>query len=123
MDRELQKALDRFLASKVQPDESGLYGELDRNDLSNLHGVISLLIQAKWGADIENQRPIEFRVVDRSRYMSVQEVELFYPHKVICAEEVIILIRGAMANVQMAAERLSVIMASLNGMRFPWMNK
>jgi len=66
MNKSLLTKIDRFLAQKRK--SKGGWAEVQPTDVPQLCGIIDALIEAKFDKDPDGDLPIEFTVVDRTRF-------------------------------------------------------
>lgn len=60
------KEIEAFLATRSKSD--GGWPKVEQGDISKLHEIVALLIEAKYEADADNDLPILVEVTDRTRY-------------------------------------------------------
>jgi hypothetical protein len=71
--------IDRFLAERRESD--GGYAPVTESDLNKLYAIISRLVRMKWGMDPDGDRPIEWKLIDRTRFERMHYVPIPYEHK------------------------------------------
>lgn len=75
---ELRQQLEAFLSERRESD--GGYAEVRRGDVSELDQVLRSIIKAKFEADPDGDHPVDFWLIDRTRYESVHFREVPYGH-------------------------------------------
>jgi len=63
----VHKMVDAFLTDRREGDHNG-WAPVEKGDIGHLHEVIDALVTAKWGPDADGDRPVEWALVDRTRY-------------------------------------------------------
>jgi len=64
MNEELEALIGLFLSERRESD--GGYAPVEPEDWDQLHKIINCLINAKWMADPDGDRPINYRLVNRN---------------------------------------------------------
>lgn len=91
--------IEQFL--KERRHSTGGWAPVTDEDMDQLHTVIHTLIAAKWGADPDGDRPINYILIDRTKYRPMHFVPLPYGRKAGKREEEF---DSAMRNLSMAME-------------------
>ena len=90
-------------------DSDGGWAPVTEQDLVQLDAIICLLIEAKWSPDTDGDRPISYRIVDRTREELPQALVLPLIRGAAGTEEAWDrYIDLAATNVSMAAQRLEM---------------
>jgi len=63
----LHHLIDDFLAEKV-PSAGGGWAPVDPDQVSQLNDIVHRLVMLKYGADSDGDYPIEWEIVDRTRF-------------------------------------------------------
>ena len=67
MTDKLGNMIDTFLSQRRESDDGG-WAPVTPDDMKQLDGILWALIEAKWGKDPDGDRPVEYTLVDRTRY-------------------------------------------------------
>jgi len=89
-----------FLKERRESDGGG-WAPVTEEDMDLLHAVIYSLIEAKWGADADGDRPMQYQLIDRTKYWPSHYFPIPYGHKTGKREEEF---DNAMTNLSMAME-------------------
>lgn len=66
--RKILLLMEQFLEERREVGKSG-WAEITEDDIAKLDKVLTALIDAKCAPDADGDRPIEFRLIDRTREM------------------------------------------------------
>lgn len=78
-DGPLAKRIDAFLRGVQTPcSDTGGHAEVTDDQLDDLREIVQLLIAARWERNSDGDRPVGFRIVDRTKYESSHFVDM--PH-------------------------------------------
>jgi hypothetical protein len=67
--KSIQSKIEGFLSQKVEADGSG-WAPVGDNDLGSMMDIFHAILEAKYAADADGDRPIDITLVDRTRYQS-----------------------------------------------------
>jgi hypothetical protein len=98
---ELSQRIKTFLKERRESD--GGWAPVTDEDMEQFHAVIYALIEAKWGADPDGDRPIDYILIDRTKYRPMDFFPLPYGHRTGKREEEF---DNAMTNLSMAMEAI-----------------
>ena len=79
---QLTKQLEEFLADHRESRGGGGYAPVKQHDMNQLYDVMYSIIAAKWDADCDGDRPINFSIIDRTRFEPQHFIEIPYRHLV-----------------------------------------
>ena len=99
--KELTERIKTFLKERRVSD--GGWAPVTGDDMEQFHAVIYSLIEAKWGADPDGDRPIQYKLVDRTKYWPLHYFPIPYGHDDGKREEEF---DNAMTNLSMAMEAI-----------------
>lgn len=105
MNKQLLELIENFVGTKRK--SSGGWAPVMDYDLEELSGIIRQLVNEKWESDPDGDRPIDWRITDRTKFEPQHFFFLPYLHD-SDIEEIDKYIDLAQANVQMAMDRLDV---------------
>ena len=97
---EVSLRIKTFLKERRESNGGG-WAPVTDEDMEQFHEVIYALIEAKWGADADGDRPMEYKLIDRTRYKSLHYFPIPYGHKDGKREEEF---DNAITNLSMAME-------------------
>lgn len=75
----LTELLQEFLKERRESDRGG-YAPVTKEDLEQLHEIIGKLIEFKWEADCDGDRPVEWHLTDRTKYQRDRYVAVPHAH-------------------------------------------
>ena len=101
----LRKLLDEFLAERHESDQ-GSWAPVNNEDVDNLNHIISTIIEQKWAADQDGDRPIDVTIIDRTKYEPLHHFALPYLYKIEDSDSLDEYTRRAFHNVSCAMEAL-----------------
>ena len=84
----------------------GGYATVETSDMVQLNDIICALVAQKWEADSDGDYPVDYILVDRTRYEPNHFIASPYLHKANTDADRMFYIRGCMLNVQIANGRL-----------------
>lgn len=93
----LSNLINKFLAERRKSD--GGYAPVTETDLEQLHAIINRLITLKWGPDPDGDWPINWHIIDRTRFEPMHYAPVPYEH---------------MATGEAALERLNTVLLNAN---------
>lgn len=100
------KALDKFL-EEHRVSEVGEYAPFTKQDEEDFYALIERISEAKFVADADGDRPLEVKLVNRTRQESCPYFVEEYLYKMTTSKEVLSYMRSMQANARMACESLS----------------
>ena len=103
----LLKDVESFIERQSLCDENSGWPKVDAKDWVVLSLIIGRLIALKWQDDCDGDRPVEFKLRDRTKYESGWELALPYLHKAKTEAEEQEILSRAMTNAHSAMERLN----------------
>lgn len=103
MEAELQKAIDEFLAERRE-SECGGWAPVTVPDFRMLRDLIGMLIEAKWGEDADGDRPINFRLIDRTTFEPLHFHPVHYGHNINTKEEADKYLAEHLSNLETAVD-------------------
>jgi hypothetical protein len=77
---QISERIAAFLANGQTPSQGG-FAAVAEDELEQLHGIIHALIGAKYEVDPDGDLPVEFSLVDRTRFERPMQVAIPYTHK------------------------------------------
>ena len=95
--RVLDKLIDKFLAERRVSD--GGWAPVTESDSYQLNAIIERLVRMKWTADPDGDRPIEWRIIDRTQFGRLQYAPVPYEHD---------------ADGELGLERLNIVLLNAN---------
>jgi len=99
----VHRFVDAFLEERRESD--GGWAPITHEDITLLNLVIRALVWAKCGADPDGDRPIEWKLIDRTRYGRDSFLPVRYPHDVDGTIRFLVLcFDPVMTNLRIAAE-------------------
>ena len=101
----LQKMINDFLEER-RISEYGGWAPVTKEDMNALRDILVELIELKWSADPDGDRPMNFVLVDRTRYGSFHFHPVPYEHKCKTDEEALLAIELHHLNLRIASEGL-----------------
>lgn len=99
---ELSKNIKKFLKER-RVSSGGGWAPVTDDDMDLFHEIISGLIEAKWGQDADGDRPMQYKLIDRTKYRPMHYFSVPYGHRDGCREEEF---DNAMTNLSMAMEAI-----------------
>jgi hypothetical protein len=93
----LDKLIDKFLAESRKSD--GGWAPVTERDLGQLYIIVEKIIGMKWGQDPDGDLPIEWKIIDRTRFERLHYFPVPYEHK---------------AKDELALEHLSTVVTNAN---------
>ena len=97
---EINRMIQEFLKDTHHSD--GGWAPVEPQDMEQLHSILQALIAAKWDADPDGDRPVEYTLVDRNRYEGNRFFDLPYWHKAQTEQERMNILKDHMLNAQIA---------------------
>jgi hypothetical protein len=104
---EAHEALDKFLADHRESDGSG-YAPFTQEDEENFWSLTIAIREAKFDPDADGDRPMQVKLLNRTRHEPMHFIAQPYLFKLTTVEEVADYISVANTNVQIAAESLRI---------------
>jgi hypothetical protein len=106
--KRIDKAIDTFLSQRRTTDGSH-YAPVYDADMVDLDRILSLLIGAKWEADVDGDYPLEYRLLDRTKHSP--EFWMYVPRhdKIVTPEQYRSALRAATSNVNWANQALGYL--------------
>lgn len=105
----LQTLIELFLSERRESD--GGWAPVTKKDFDCLVAILGTLIAEKWAPDPDGDRPINYKLIDRTRFEPEHYFSLPYLHNIekdpVAMEEYIDL---AATNVKIALERLDLVL-------------
>lgn len=77
--KRLRRKIEAFLQEKKR--SAGGYAPVTEAETTALHAIIEALIAAKYEPDPDRDYPLEWEIVDRTRFRRSHFMALPYPHK------------------------------------------
>jgi len=77
----LDRLIDRFLAERRESDAGG-WAPVTLADIERLHIILNKIIRMKWGADPDGDRPINWQLIDRTKFEPMHYDPVPYEHQV-----------------------------------------
>jgi len=77
--KELTAKLTKFLSEHCETEGYG-WAPVTHNDIAHLHQLMDAIVDAKWDADCDGDRPINFQIVDRTRFEPMHFTQVPYRH-------------------------------------------
>lgn len=108
MRRRINSLLDRFLEERRTSD--GGWAPVTRYDFTQLNAILRALIEAKWNADPDGDRPIDFLIVDRTRYRPIQYFPVPYDHDDAPKKETYETMNSLLTNLDMASREVRLFL-------------
>lgn len=72
--------IEKFLKERRESNGGG-WAPVTDEDMELFHAVLYSLIEAKWGADADGDRPMEYKLIDRTQYRPLHYFPIPYGHK------------------------------------------
>ncbi len=91
--------IEKFL--KERRESTGGWAPVTDEDMELFHEVIYSLIEAKWGADPDGDRPVQYKLIDRTKCWPLHFRPVPYGHKRGSREEEF---EAAMTNLSIAMD-------------------
>ena len=104
MSDELVRLIQAFLSERRHSDDCG-WATVEQQDLNQLECILYALIEAKWDADTDGDYPIEYVLVDRTKYVRDNFFSIPYVHEAN-AESRLKIVQDCMRNVLIAQGQL-----------------
>jgi hypothetical protein len=101
----LDKITRFILNTRVSLD--GGWAPVTKVEFETLNGIIQALIDVKWGPDADGDRPINYKLIDRTRFESDHFFLLPYLSRATGHKELLNYISYAATNSGIAQDRLS----------------
>lgn len=105
MTKKLQEKIDAFLTTKRKT--SGGYAPVTGKDLDQLLGIIQYLFEAKWERDPDGDLPLEFKLIDRTRFEPMHFMPVPYMGLKSSPEQMEAALEMHIFNLNIAHERFS----------------
>ena len=96
----LQTMIDKFLSERRH--SAGGWAEVQLQDVKDLCAILSELIKRKFEADPDGDLPIEYTIVDRTRFDRMRFEPVPYHHKAQNLEEKQTILDAHMYNLNVA---------------------
>lgn len=109
MNKKIETKIDTFLNDKRKSIRGAWATVLDR-DLNDLCDIIELLIDEKFQGDADGDRPVRYRLYDRTQVEANHFFDIPHTHKTNNSEDMVEAISFATTNVKMAADKLDTLM-------------
>ncbi len=78
--KNLTKMLEAFLKKKSE-SQNGCFAKVGENDLQDLCKIISRILELKYEKDADGDIPVDFRLVDRTRFERLHYIPVPYEHQ------------------------------------------
>ena len=78
--KELVALIEKFLAERTESEDSG-YAKVTYEDMKHLSNIVYKVIEAKWGRDADGDLPVNYDLIDRTRYQRLWWTKVPYHHK------------------------------------------
>lgn len=104
MNQKLQQAIESFLADRRKSE--GGFAPVEKGDMKKLYRVLDLLIDAKWQKDPDGDLPVNYKLIDRTRYEPMHFFTVPYEHKAKTDEEREDILDRHLTNLRMSADRV-----------------
>lgn len=75
----LDGRINEFLTDRRMSD--GGWAPVTERDLEQLYTIMMRIIEMKWGPDPDGDRPINWKIIDRTRFWPMHYVPVPYEHK------------------------------------------
>lgn len=98
----VRKAIQDLLEERRESD--GGYAAVTDEDMTRFHEVMDAIIQAKWGSDPDGDRPINYILIDRTKYWPMRYSPVPYAHVGCPQGERLEAFREKLANLNSATE-------------------
>ena len=69
--------LQKFLAEFREPDGTG-WAPVTEGDMELFHRLMQAIIEAKFGSDVDGDRPIDYILIDRTKYWPLHYMHIPY---------------------------------------------
>lgn len=100
--KKVLEKIEAFLNERRVSD--GGFAPVTDKDMEQLHEVMYALVEAKWGSDPDGDRPLNYILIDRTKYWPMHYQPVLYAHNCCQDEERRESLRQKMANIRTAAE-------------------
>ena len=104
MTDKIRDQIQEFLSERRLSD--GGWAPVEQQDFWQLDDIIQSLISAKWGADADGDRPVEYTLIDRTLYTGTFFLPIRYMYDAN-KTELMSIMRDCMTNVSIAQSQLS----------------
>ncbi len=98
----VRQAILSLLEERRESD--GGYALVTDEDMVRFHAVMDALIVEKWGSDADGDRPMQYKLIDRTKYWPMHFDPVLYAHPGCSEQERREAFRERLANLQSAAE-------------------
>ena len=102
----LDKLIDKFLAERRKSD--GGWAPVTERDLGQLYIIVEKIIGMKWGQDPDGDLPIEWKIIDRTRFERLHYFPVPYEHKMKSDSELADRLSTVMTNADLATHELAM---------------
>jgi hypothetical protein len=104
--KKLLKKIESFLAHRSESEHGG-YAKVAENDVEDLFDIFSEILKLKYGSDADGDIPVEFRIIDRTKYERLQYFAIPYEHKAKSEDEILRTLSLLSTNLNMAANAVN----------------
>lgn len=108
MRSKINRLLDEFLAERRESE--GGWAPVTQDDFLQLKAILRTIIEFKWGADPDGDRPINFLIVDRTKYRPIQYFPVPYDHYEASKKETYEAMNTLLSNLDMASREVSIFL-------------
>lgn len=117
MKQALTTAIDNFLAERRESD--GGWAEVRPEDLNQLSDIIQMLVEEKFEPDPDDDHPVGWKLVDRTKTRMPYFQPVPYNHGVETVEEFIANLKPAFDNLEIAVSEVGQDLSILKHLNFP----
>lgn len=96
------KKIEAFLNERRT--SKGGWAPVTDKDMEQLHAVMYALTEAKWGPDEDGDRPLNYILIDRTKFWPMSYRPILYAHDDCPPEERVEALRQLMSNIQISAK-------------------
>ena len=107
--QKLETELAKFLEQKQKCEGTG-WPVVETEDVNQLYEIIRLIIDEKFERDCDGDSPINFTIIDRTRYEPLHFIPVRYDHKAETDEEKEEILGDHFLNLSMAMDRVNTQM-------------
>ena len=99
-------AVQAFLKGVKPAGEGGGWAKVTRDEMLTLQDIISALIISKYHGDEDGCRPIDFQLVDRTKYEPMHYWPVVYNHGDLTEDQQVARMDDLLGNLNIATERV-----------------
>lgn len=105
----LQRKVEEFVEAQVPASPGGGWAPVAEGDIAKLAEIVRELVACKYQTDADGDHPVEFQLIDRTRFERPHYFLVPYTYKVKTAAEYESAISNVVSNVAIAANALDVL--------------